>query len=116
MKVFSTQFSAEKDRGIQQRQIEELNAQLDSETKAKQNMEKLSKQLEGQILEVQSKVEEQERQLADFNTVRNRLNNENQDLMRQIEECNMQVSALCHKRTHNVVIPRSIKCNVSRAL
>jgi hypothetical protein len=43
----------EKDRHAQTRQMEELTSQLDSEAKAKSNLEKLAKQMEMQVTEMQ---------------------------------------------------------------
>jgi hypothetical protein len=43
----------EKDRQTQVRQIEELTSQMDSEAKGKGNMEKLAKQMEVQVMDMQ---------------------------------------------------------------
>ncbi|KHN87676.1 Myosin-4 [Toxocara canis] len=73
---------------------EGLASQLDSETAAKTNNEKLAKQLEMQLADLQSKADEQGRQLQDFASIRGRLGNEGADLARQLEELEEQVSAL----------------------
>jgi myosin protein heavy chain len=71
-----------------------MAAQLDSESSSKANHEKMSKQYELQMIELQSKVDEQSRQLQDFTSLKGRIHNENSDLGRQLEEAEAQVSAL----------------------
>ncbi|EPB79755.1 myosin head [Ancylostoma ceylanicum] len=73
-------------------EAEELAAQLDAETSAKLNNEKLAKQFELQLTELQSKCDEQSRQLQDFNSLKGRLHNENSDISRQLEDAESQLN------------------------
>ena len=56
------------------------------------NNEKLAKQFELQLSELQSKCDEQSRQLMDFTSMKGRMHNENSDLVRQLEDAESQVS------------------------
>ncbi|MCP9266367.1 Myosin-4 [Dirofilaria immitis] len=84
----------EKDKMQAQRDAEDLVAQIDGETAARMNNEKLAKQYEMQIAELQTKCDEQNRQLQEFTTLKTRLNSENSDLGKQIEEAESQVNAM----------------------
>lgn len=84
----------EKEKSQMQREIEELHAALDHENKAKQDAERLSKNYELQLAEVQSKADEQTRQLSDFVSMRNRIQGEAGDLGRQLEDAESQLNAL----------------------
>uniref|UniRef100_A0A183I3C9 Myosin motor domain-containing protein n=1 Tax=Onchocerca flexuosa TaxID=387005 RepID=A0A183I3C9_9BILA len=66
-----------KDKMQAQRDAEDLVAQIDGETAARMNNEKLAKQYEMQIAELQTKCDEQNRQLQEFTTLKTRLNSEN---------------------------------------
>ena len=55
------------------------------------NNEKLAKQFELQLSELQSKCDEQSRQLMDFTSMKGRMHNENSDLVRQLEDAESQV-------------------------
>lgn len=55
------------------------------------NNEKLAKQFELQLTELQSKCDEQSRQLMDFTSMKGRMHNENSDLVRQLEDAESQV-------------------------
>uniref|UniRef100_A0A0N5AUY4 Myosin head n=1 Tax=Syphacia muris TaxID=451379 RepID=A0A0N5AUY4_9BILA len=84
----------EKEKAQTVQEAEGFAAQLDNETAAKASNEKLVKQLEVQLSDLQSKAEEQGRQLQDCTSVRNRLSNENADLSRQLEDAEEQVNVL----------------------
>ncbi|VDN05641.1 unnamed protein product [Thelazia callipaeda] len=84
----------EKDKTQIVRNTEDLAAQLDAESSAKVSNEKLVKQFELQLNDLQAKSDEQSRQLQDFNLMRNRLTNENGDLSRQLEDVEEQVASL----------------------
>jgi myosin heavy chain 6/7 len=84
----------EKDRIQVQREYEDLQAQFDGETSGKLNAEKIVKQYELQLAELQTKCDEQGRALQDFSSLKNRLHNENGDLARQLEDAESQLNAL----------------------
>lgn len=74
--------------------MEEMRAAVDQENRAKQDADKQAKSLELQLTEVQTRCDEQVRQLSDFQSMRGRLGNENSDLARQIEDLESQLGAL----------------------
>lgn len=77
-----------------QRELEELHAAVDSESKAKAGFEKQAKTLELQLADTQAKCDEQTRQMADLINAKNRLHNENADVTRQLEEAESQLNAM----------------------
>ena len=85
------------------------------------NNEKLAKQFELQLTELQSKCDEQSRQLMDFTSMKGRMHNENSDLVRQLEDAESQVGVqkklLCATkalflRETTILHFRSISCLV----
>lgn len=56
--------------------------------------EKVAKQLQQQLNEVQGKLDETNRTLNDFDSAKKKLSIENSDLLRQLEEAESQVSQL----------------------
>jgi chromosome segregation ATPase len=56
--------------------------------------EKVAKQLQHQLNEVQGKLDETNRTLNDFDAAKKKLSIENSDLLRQLEEAESQVSQL----------------------
>ena len=66
------------------REIEDLAGQLSEETMAKGSNERILKQLEEQLAQIQTSVEEQGRQPEDLMTV-SRWGGEHGDLIRQLE-------------------------------
>jgi SMC interacting uncharacterized protein involved in chromosome segregation len=56
--------------------------------------EKVAKQLQHQLNEVQGKLDETNRTLNDFDSAKKKLSIENSDLLRQLEEAESQVSQL----------------------
>ncbi|CAI4225176.1 unnamed protein product [Auanema sp. JU1783] len=84
----------DKDRAQLQRDFESAQANVDSENRARQDVEKALKTLEVQYAEIQTKADEQARQLNDFASLKNRLNNENGDLGRQLEDLEGQLNGV----------------------
>ncbi|KAH7722128.1 myosin heavy chainfast skeletal muscle [Aphelenchoides avenae] len=84
----------EKDKQQIQREAEDATQTADSELRARQEAEKVIKNLELQLAELQSKADEQGRLLNDFTTLKNRLHNENQDLEHQVEDLENQSNSL----------------------
>lgn len=67
-----------------QREVEDATAAADSELRGRQEAEKVLKNLELQLSELQSKADEQSRLLNDFSALKNRLQHENGDLSHQV--------------------------------
>ncbi|MFH4973999.1 hypothetical protein AB6A40_000708 [Gnathostoma spinigerum] len=84
----------EKDRATAQRENEDLASQIQAETNARMSNEKMAKQFEMQIAELQTKTDEQNRQLQEFAALKTRMTGENSDIGRQIEEAESQINAL----------------------
>lgn len=82
---------AEKDKAQIQREMEDLQSQVDQEASGRINNEKLAKQYELQLNEIQVKCDEQTRQLQDFVSLKGRFMNENSELNRQLEDAESQV-------------------------
>lgn len=55
----SYNYRVEKDKAAMQREIEELHSALDSESKQRQNADKMAKQVELQLTDMQCKSDEQ---------------------------------------------------------
>lgn len=83
---------ADKDRQQAVHEVEDLQAQLDGEASGRMNQEKLAKNYELQMSELQAKCDEQTRALQDFSSMKNRLSNEAGDLGRQLEDAEAQVT------------------------
>jgi chromosome segregation ATPase len=62
--------------------------------KLQASAEKVAKQLQHQLNEVQGKLDETNRTLNDFDSAKKKLSIENSDLLRQLEEAESQVSQL----------------------
>uniref|UniRef100_A0A915CQN1 Myosin-3 n=1 Tax=Ditylenchus dipsaci TaxID=166011 RepID=A0A915CQN1_9BILA len=84
----------EKDKAQVQREMEDLQAQVDAESSGRMNNEKLAKQFELQLSEMQTKCDEQTRQLQDFASLKSRISNENSDLSRQLEDAESQLNGI----------------------
>lgn len=78
------QVKAEKERGQVQKELDDINNQLDIETKNRSEQERLAKVYEVQVDELQSKVDEQTRQINEYSSSKSRLSIENTDLLRQV--------------------------------
>jgi myosin heavy chain 6/7 len=84
----------EKDKSQIQRELEDANAQLDGELRGRQEAEKMVKNYEMQLAELQTKADEQARLLNDFQSLKARLQNEHGDLEHQLEDAENQLNSL----------------------
>lgn len=82
----------EKDKLQIQRELEDANQNADAELRGRQEAEKVIKNLELQLSEIQTKADEQSRLLSDFAALKSRIQNENSDLGRQVEDLENQVN------------------------
>ncbi|XP_030554854.1 myosin heavy chain, muscle isoform X1 [Drosophila novamexicana] len=85
---------AEKEKNEYYGQLNDLRAGVDHITNEKAAQEKIAKQLQHTLNEVQSKLDETNRTLNDFDASKKKLSIENSDLLRQLEEAESQVSQL----------------------
>ncbi|CAJ0579471.1 unnamed protein product, partial [Mesorhabditis spiculigera] len=76
----------------------DIQADIDTETSARMHNEKMAKQLEIQMHELQTKADEQQRQLAELASVKARLAGSNVDLGKQIEDAEQQLSQTSRAR------------------
>ncbi|KAF1748516.1 hypothetical protein GCK72_024983 [Caenorhabditis remanei] len=83
----------EKEKGHMQREFDESSAALDQEAKLRADQERVAKGHEVRLLELRLKADEQSRQLQDFVSSKGRLNSENSDLARQVEELEAKIQA-----------------------
>ncbi|CAI2356211.1 unnamed protein product [Caenorhabditis sp. 36 PRJEB53466] len=83
----------EKEKGHMQREFDESSAALDQEAKLRADNERIAKGHEVRLLELRLKADEQSRQLQDFVSSKGRLNSENSDLARQVEELEAKIQA-----------------------
>lgn len=81
----------EKDKLQIQRELEDATQNADAELRGRQEAEKVIKNLELQLSEIQTKADEQSRLLSDFAALKCRLHNENADLEHQVEDLENQV-------------------------
>lgn len=65
--------------------------EVDTANSSKANQERLMKQLEIQYGELQNKFDDQSRHLQDSNSLKTRLQSENSELSRQLEDAESQV-------------------------
>ncbi|ETN77931.1 hypothetical protein NECAME_10688 [Necator americanus] len=84
---------AEKEKAQMQREFDEASNALDQEAKGRAEQERIAKQHEVLLLELRLKCDEQTRQLQDFVSGKSRLNSENADLARQVEELEGKIQA-----------------------
>ncbi|ETN83119.1 myosin head [Necator americanus] len=82
----------DKDKATLQKELDDINAQVDQESKARVEQERLAKQYEVQVAELQQKVDEQTRQISEFTSSKVRLVNDNSDLLHQMEELEVQLN------------------------
>jgi len=71
-----------------------MNSSVDSETRQRVEHERLAKQYEIQVSELQQKVDEQTRQINEYTGGKSRLINDNGDLARQVEELEIQLASI----------------------
>ncbi|CAI5455740.1 unnamed protein product [Caenorhabditis angaria] len=81
----------EKEKAQMQREFDESSAALDQEAKARADQERVAKGHEVRLLELRLKADEQSRQLQDFVSSKGRLNSDNSDLARQVEELEAKI-------------------------
>ncbi|PIO76295.1 myosin tail [Teladorsagia circumcincta] len=84
----------DKERGVLQKELDDINVQVDQESKARVEQERLAKQYEIQVAELQQKVDEQSKQLSEFTSSKGRLLNDNGDLLRQVEELEVYLNTV----------------------
>ncbi|XP_039445234.1 myosin heavy chain, muscle isoform X17 [Culex pipiens pallens] len=85
---------AEKERGQYFAELNDSRLSLDHLANEKASQEKIAKQLQHTLNEVQGKLDETNRTLNDFDTSKKKLSIENSDLLRQLEDAESQVSQL----------------------
>uniref|UniRef100_A0A0K0CTS5 Myosin head n=1 Tax=Angiostrongylus cantonensis TaxID=6313 RepID=A0A0K0CTS5_ANGCA len=81
-----TKVKIEKEKSALQKDLDDINVQLDQDSRARVEQERLAKQYEIQVAELQQKADEQSKQITDFTTSKGRLLNDNGDLARQVAE------------------------------
>ncbi|VDP19816.1 unnamed protein product [Heligmosomoides polygyrus] len=84
----------DKERAVLQKELDDINVQVDQEAKARVEQERLAKQYEIQVAELQQKVDEQSKQVAEYTTSKGRLLNDNGDLLRQVEELEVHLNTV----------------------
>ncbi|XP_058815424.1 myosin heavy chain, muscle isoform X13 [Topomyia yanbarensis] len=85
---------AEKERGQYFAEMNDSRLSLDHLANEKAAQEKIAKQLQHTLNEVQGKLDETNRTLNDFDASKKKLSIENSDLLRQLEDAESQVSQL----------------------
>jgi chromosome segregation ATPase len=81
----------EKEKNQQKSELEELKGQLEIANKNKNSAEKVCKQTESQLSEATSRIGDLQRELNDATLSRNRLQQDNVELARRVEELNIQI-------------------------
>ncbi|XP_055593740.1 myosin heavy chain, muscle isoform X16 [Uranotaenia lowii] len=85
---------AEKERGQYFAELNDTRISCDHLANEKASQEKIAKQLQHTLNEVQGKLDETNRTLNDFDASKKKLSIENSDLLRQLEDAESQVSQL----------------------
>ncbi|XP_052893953.1 myosin heavy chain, muscle isoform X7 [Anopheles moucheti] len=85
---------AEHDRANMYNELNNTRTACDQLSREKAAQEKIAKQLQHTLNEVQSKLDETNRTLNDFDASKKKLSIENSDLLRQLEDAESQVSQL----------------------
>ncbi|XP_065090254.1 myosin heavy chain, muscle isoform X16 [Ochlerotatus camptorhynchus] len=85
---------AEHDRGGMYNELNNTRTACDSLAREKASQEKIAKQLQHTLNEVQGKLDETNRTMNDFDSAKKKLSIENSDLLRQLEDAESQVSQL----------------------
>ncbi|MCJ8729593.1 hypothetical protein PDJAM_G00108260 [Pangasius djambal] len=88
----------EKEKSEFKMEIDDLTSNMEAVAKAKANLEKMCRTLEDQVSEFKTKSEEQLRQLNDLGTQKARLQTENGEIGRQLEEKEALVSQLTRSK------------------
>ncbi|CAL4122396.1 unnamed protein product [Meganyctiphanes norvegica] len=84
----------EKEKEAMRREGDDAKSNMDSLQRDKATSDKAGKIIQGHTLEVQSKLDEANRSLNDFDVQKKKLSVENADLLRQLEEAEIQISQL----------------------
>merc|ERR1712173_13404 len=85
---------ADKDKAGMERDLQETRAGLDEAMRERANHERNGKLTQGLIVEANQKLDEMSRALNEADSSRKKLQVENQDLTRQIEETESAIAAL----------------------
>jgi chromosome segregation ATPase len=62
--------------------------------------EKMSKQVEAQISDLNAQLEESQRTISDLNSSKSRMQNENADLTRQLEDAESRLNQLAREKSN----------------
>ena len=89
----------EKDKQTVKSELEDLKSQFEHVQKGKAAAEKLSKQMETQLSDVQLKLDENSRLVIEFNQQKTRWVSENSTLVKQIEEVEHHLSSVTKVKT-----------------
>uniref|UniRef100_A0A8C3I2A7 Myosin heavy chain 7 n=1 Tax=Chrysemys picta bellii TaxID=8478 RepID=A0A8C3I2A7_CHRPI len=89
----------EKEKSEMKMEVDDLSSNIEYLTKNKANAEKLCRTYEDQLSEAKSKVDELQRQLAEVSTQRGRLQTENGELSRLLEEKESFINQLSRGKT-----------------
>uniref|UniRef100_A0A8C9LAM7 Myosin motor domain-containing protein n=1 Tax=Pavo cristatus TaxID=9049 RepID=A0A8C9LAM7_PAVCR len=89
----------EKEKSEMKMEVDDLSSNIEYLTKNKANAEKLCRTYEDQLSEAKSKVDELQRQLTDVSTQRGRLQTENGELSRLLEEKESFINQLSRGKT-----------------
>ncbi|CAD5233385.1 unnamed protein product [Bursaphelenchus xylophilus] len=84
---------ADKERAQLQKQLDEATYTLDDEAKQRVEFERHAKQFEAQLVELRLKNEEQQRLIKDIGSAKSRLQSDNGELCRNVEELEAQITA-----------------------
>ncbi|XP_043936259.1 myosin-4-like [Protopterus annectens] len=84
----------EKEKSELKMEIDDLASNMESVSKSKANFEKLARSLEDQLSEVKAKDDEHVRLISDLTTQKTRLQTENGEFLRQLEEKESLISQL----------------------
>ncbi|XP_034545062.1 myosin heavy chain, fast skeletal muscle-like [Notolabrus celidotus] len=88
----------EKEKSEYKMEIDDLSSNMESVSKSKTNLEKMCRSLEDQLSELKSKNDEHVRQLNDIGIHRARLQTENGEVTRQLEEKEALISQLTRSK------------------
>merc|ERR1712241_1421564 len=89
-----TKSKSEKDKANMERDLQESRASLDESMRDRANHERTGKLTQGLIVEANQKLDEMARALNEADSSRKKLQVENQDLTRQIDETENAIAAL----------------------
>merc|ERR1712142_1347537 len=84
----------DKEKDVMRHEAEEAKAGMDALAHDKAAAEKVGKNVQANILELQTKLDEANRCLSDFDVTKKKYSAENADLLRQLEEAGAQYSQL----------------------